>query len=195
MQNTDIVDQNAVRHDGQDGNLCTGPTHESRHSVFIPLSKGKVAIIDAEDAKRVNQHKWCATVTKRGRWYAKRKVVRDGKATSEMLHRFIMNCPKGFEVDHINNDGLDNRRENLRLCTRSQNNGNRRLTTIKFKGVSWERKSKSWRASIGKDYVNYELGRYKTAEEAAEAYDRAARRLYGQFARVNFPEDGERKAL
>lgn len=152
------------------------------------LTKGKTTRISLEDAERVLAHKWCVTVTRKGFWYAKRKVVRpDGKATSEMLHRFVLSAPKGLDVDHINGDTLDNRRENLRTATRSQNAINRHAKlpgkTSRFRGVSWDRHKGRWRAFVSRLHIGY----FASEDAAAKAYDEAVRRLYGRFASPNNP--------
>ena len=101
-----------------------------------------------------------------------------------MLHRLLLSPPDGYEVDHINGNSLDNRRCNLRLCTRQQNNGNqrpRRHSSI-YKGVYWNKEHQKWQAKITVNYRNIDLGRYKDEEAAAEAYAKAARRHFGEFA-------------
>lgn len=111
------------------------------------------------------------------------------------LHRYITNCPKGMVVDHINGNTLDNRKENLRICTNKENaynqkkhKGNRHS---KYKGVTFrkELKSKPWEAMIYKDYKSKRLGYFATEIEAAKAYNMAAAEAYGQFAKLNEIED------
>jgi hypothetical protein len=105
------------------------------------------------------------------------------------MHREVINAPVDCQVDHVNHDGLDNRRDNLRLCTVSQNQGNSRKqnreTTSRYKGVSWHSRDRRWRAQIryGKEKVH--LGQFLSEEEAAYAYDRAARNRWGEFANIN----------
>lgn len=103
------------------------------------------------------------------------------------IHRIIMNPPLGFEVDHINGDRTDNRRSNLRLCTRRQNNLNRSVSSankIGYKGVS-KYKNGKWNARISTALGVYKsLGIFKTPEDAAKAYENAARELHGEFFRV-----------
>jgi hypothetical protein len=106
------------------------------------------------------------------------------------LHRLLMNAVQTQQVDHANGNSLDNRRENLRFCTSSQNSQNRRRTsTSGFKGVSLKPryKSKPWEANIKVAGKLKYLGRFQTPEEAAKAYDSAARDMFGEFAHTNFP--------
>lgn len=159
--------------------------------VEVPVSGGYVAIVDAVDADLVLAHKWNALSTK-GKLYAQRSVRRDdGEWATEKLHSYIT----GYALtDHRNGDGLDNRRENLRRATQQQNMCNRIATPGKsgFKGVTWNKRDENWKAQIGSRGKHYHLGYYLIAEEAAMAYDEAARRLHGEFATLNFPNTGER---
>jgi hypothetical protein len=174
--------------------------------VKIPLTQGRVAIIDAEDAPRVLQHKWCATKEKNGRrWYAVRSFRRNGKhKTTISLHRFILDTPADIDIDHADCNGLNNRRSNLRLATRTQNNQNARISlknTSGFKGVSWDKRNHKWKAYIGFNGCLKHLGNFQTKEEAAVAYDQTAIKLFGKFARPNgvqlefpFIETGRRES-
>ena len=116
------------------------------------------------------------------------------------LHRVMLNAPKGMVVDHINRNGLDNRRSNLRLCTHRENMQNRRANSnnsTPCKGVGPSKSGKKYRARVcqkidGKS-VNHYLGTYDTPEEAARAYDAKAIELFGIHARLNFPEEHNRK--
>ena len=104
------------------------------------------------------------------------------------MHRLIMQAIDGQYVDHINGDGLDNRRENLRICTHAQNMQNQmpvRLGTSKYKGVSWDKVAKKWAAHINLDGKPKKLGRFVAEEDAAKAYDSAAIEHYGEYARPN----------
>jgi hypothetical protein len=110
------------------------------------------------------------------------------------MHRYLMGEPSE-EVDHENGDGLDNRRKNLRRATHAQNmmNALSRRGSSRFKGVFWS--VNRWQAAIRDDYRKVYLGQFKIEEDAARAYDDAARRIHGAFARLNFPIEGERSAL
>lgn len=159
---------------------------------WVPLTRGLCALVDEEDYEMVSAYRWIAnTPIKSTRTYA------IGQNYDEIvpMHRLILNAPKGVHVDHINLNGLDNRRQNLRPCSPSQNHANQVKShgTSRFKGVS--RNGRRWEASIVKDYRKHALGFYDNEEDAAKAYDEAARRLHGEFARMNFPMPGERAAL
>lgn len=135
--------------------------------------------IDPEDAIKVAPYRWC--ICGAGYWHTRMgdKFV--------MLHRFIMDAPDGVEVDHINHDRLDNRRANLRLCTHSQNgmNGGIRQHSSQFRGVSWDKVNQKWIVHIKIGGVQCHLGRFKTEQEAADAYDKRAKEVFGDFARLN----------
>jgi len=104
-----------------------------------------------------------------------------------LLHRIILNAPKDMQVDHINGNRLDNRRENLRLCTHQQNCMNRKPVTPGYKGVSWAKGK--WRAQIRyQGYTHYLGNNFDAPEEAAQAYDEKAKELFGEFARLNSEE-------
>ena len=107
------------------------------------------------------------------------------------MHREIMNAPEGLVVDHINRNGLDNRKVNLRLATAMQNvwNSKRNVNTdsSKYKGVSWDKNKHKWRASIGIDRKTKHLGYFEDEKMAAKAYDKAAKEHRGEFAVLNFP--------
>ena len=157
-------------------------------SVRIPLTRGKFAIVDAEDAARVRAHNWCAVSSGNG-FYAGRGEYNSQslKSKSILMHRFIMGAGIGQEIDHINGDRMDNRKRNLRFCTRAQNAANaaaHRDSTSSYKGVSWNKKDRRWVAHLR----NKHLGNFKAEKSAAIAYDAKAREAYGEFARLNFKE-------
>jgi hypothetical protein len=160
-------------------------------TVEIPLTRGYVALVDDEDAARVLEHRWQALVT--GRYvYAKTDAPRKegGKARCIYLHRFIVGAPPDAQVDHINHNCLDNRRENLRICSCAENHRNIakrvRPASSRYKGVYWHRGSQKWRAQISCAGEWHHLGMYTDEEAAARAYDAAARERFGEFAQVNF---------
>lgn len=147
----------------------------------IPLTQGKFAIVDNKDFKWLSQYNWVFDSR-----YAK---AANGKRNAVLvMHRLIMQTPKGMDTDHINGDGLDNQRKNLRVCTHAQNLANRlkqKDNTSGFKGVYWSKDRKKWMAQVrfhGKKYQS----RHKTKEQAARAYDEMAKKYFGEFARLNF---------
>jgi hypothetical protein len=161
---------------------------------FVPLTQGTFTKIDVRDAKRVMRHLWYLYKhPKTGRRYA----VREEQGVTIRLHRWLFNASFSEEVDHKNGDGLDNRRENLRKATDAQNARNSRKKscgTSKYKGVTRDSASSSWKARIRVNLKLIHIGRFKTEVEAARAYDNAARQLFGEFACVNFPMGDEQSA-
>ena len=159
---------------------------------MIKLTQKKFAIVDQGDYEDLMKYKWHAHKEKTN-FYAARKGRASEPFNTLVMHRAIMNPPKDLCVDHINHNGLDNRRANLRLATSAQNNWNRSArkwrSSSKYKGVSWDKKEKRWIVSIrchGK--IDF-LGRFKNETEAARAYDNAAKKLHGEFAYLNFPSE------
>jgi len=153
----------------------------------IPLTQGRVAVVDAADFEMLSHWNWHSDA---GRYPARTTHVK-GTRSSQRMHRTIMLPGPGQEVDHINGDGLDNRRANLRLCTRTQNNGNQRKArgVSQYKGVYRNNRHQMWVAHIGVKGQRVYLGEYAREEDAARAYDDAARTTFGEFALTNFPGD------
>lgn len=152
---------------------------------YIALSAGHESVIDASDIHLAEGYNWSAQPNGKT-VYAHRREVRDGKDTAIRLHSLIMSPPKGMEVDHIDGDGLNNRRANLRLATHSENCANRRLPSTSssgLKGVSWHKNQQQWLAKIKVAGITLHLGSFSTAQEAHEAYCKAAARHQGKFAR------------
>lgn len=151
----------------------------------IQLSKGLVALVDDEDFEWLSEFKWCVNDEN----YAIRNVQKNGKWTTTRMHRDVLNAPDFMQVDHVNCNPLDNRRCNLRLATNSQNQRNRgsnKNNKSGFKGVSWRVSRQKWLAQIEIDGKGKHLGYFDTPEDAAQAYDKAARELHGEFAKTNF---------
>jgi hypothetical protein len=153
----------------------------------------KYAKISPQDAPLVLLQKWRATATKRignrsVNHYAVACYVENGVKYNVKMHRLIMNPPEGMHVDHINGDGLDNRRENLRIVTPQQNCANSRKTIMgqsRFKGVAWCAGANKWRAYIAVDRKQQHLGLFADEIAAAEAYDKRAKEVWGEYARLN----------
>ena len=156
----------------------------------IQLSRGLKAKVDDEDYEWLNQWKWFVHEDKRSsRLYAKAhgKTV-SGKRSSLSMHRLILNPPEGMETDHIDMDGLNNQRYNLRACSKQQNAHNRESyvgSSSKYKGVHWNKGTKHWHAHIRVDKKLKYIGYFDNEEDAAKAYNRKATELFGEFARVN----------
>lgn len=149
--------------------------------VAIPLTKGKVAIVDEADAEMVSRYRWCYLNV----GYAARHERIDGKDRMILMHRFLLGASSEQLVDHINGDGLDNRRVNIRLCTKADNQRNQRRNnrnTTGYKGVSFDKARGKYIASIHVIGTQIHLGRFSTAEEASKAYEDAASRYHGEFA-------------
>ena len=153
---------------------------------YVPLTRGFFAIIDAVDVAAVNAWNWTA-MPKAKAVYAFRAERVNFKPRSIMLHRFIMGEPDGFHIDHIDGDGLNNCRSNLRLATHAENmrNGRIRVTnTSGVKGVSWHRPLCKWQASIRFDGRTRHLGYFADLDSAAAAYAKASVELHGEFGRI-----------
>lgn len=155
-------------------------------SKTIPLSRGLVAVVDDGDYESLSAHKWSA-VPHGYCFYAMRSEgVRPHRRTVYM-HRAILGAPRGVQVDHVDGDGLDNRRGNLRAATQSQNNLNRRIgknNRSGYKGVLWFPRTGRWQAVIKVNRSRRHLGYFSTPKEAHEAYCAAAKELHGEFART-----------
>jgi hypothetical protein len=161
---------------------------------YYTSGKNKIEfLIDQDDLEFVEKNKWylLKSSTSRTNYLFCRKRI--GKIVKiQFLHRFLTNCPKGKDVDHINGDGLDNRKSNLRICTRSQNKMNTNKITKKctsiFKGVSFaatEKRKRKWRASITINGKSKTIGRFLTENEAALAYNKQAIVHFGKYANIN----------
>lgn len=155
---------------------------------YVPLTKGYEAIIDAVDVCLVEHFNWCSTV---GGWtsYARRSWIdsNSGRHGSTSMHRALLSPPLGVCVDHINRNGLDNRRSNIRLATTSQNACNVRLRADNIsgaKGVHWYASKKVWRAKIMLDGVLKHLGNFKDFDAATAAYAKANSEIHGEYGRL-----------
>ncbi len=153
---------------------------------FIPLTQGEVAMVDPEDFEELRKYLWCAH--RRGRSiyacrHARRELI--------LMHRVIMKAPKGMIVDHIDGNGLNNCKSNLRLCTKAQNVYNSRPKGGRcgFKGVCFDKRSGKYKAVIGYEYGKIEIGQFDDPVDAARARDLVARELQGEHAWLNLPDE------
>lgn len=158
---------------------------------IVPLTQEKVALVDDEDYKLVSRFKWHADEMKNRKnlWYARTGLPRaGGRSRGLRMHTLIMG--KGVLVDHRDGNGLNNQRTNLRIATRSQNLQNCApwKHSSRFKGVCRSRSEKlkkPWRVEIQHERKKLFLGRFRTQKLAATAYNEAAKKLFGPFARLN----------
>lgn len=155
----------------------------------ISLSSKYTTILDEDDYEYISQWKWH---TGNGKYslYARRSAIKDGKNICIFMHREIARTPLNLKTDHINGNTLDNRKSNLRICTNAENCRNQNKsnnTTSKWKGVSWHKGTTCWQARIKINWKLIHLGIWNTEEEAAKAYDIAALKYHGEFARLNLP--------
>lgn len=153
---------------------------------LIPLSQGKFAIVDDEDHEALNKFKWRSLVSHHSIYACRTDRLGSGncKQTTILMHRVIMNPPEGMQVDHINGNGLDNRRANLRVVTSSQNHLNtRRYRTNKSgaKGVHFHKKAGKYAASIMVNKKPIWLGCFADIQSASTAYEAAAKKYFGEF--------------
>lgn len=152
----------------------------------IPLTKGMVALVDDEDYQLISKYKWYATLNEDGKHYAKRRTSTKHQV---YLHREIMKASSGVEIDHIDGNGLNNQKSNLRYCIRRQNAMNtikrKPSATSKYKGVCWHKGGKKWQSQIHPSGRSILLGLFKNEIDAAIAYNKAAMKHYGEFARLN----------
>lgn len=160
----------------------------------ITLTRGQVAIVDDADYHWLNQYEWQAIRGANGCHYAKRgmAISREGRLITLPMHRVIMGLDPFHkkQVDHINHNGLDNRRNNLRLCTQTQNTQHQRINpnrgSSKYRGVCLNGSAKKWMAYIQCKKISYYLGCFEKEQDAARAYDKKAYELFGEFAKFNF---------
>ena len=156
----------------------------------ISLTQGQVALVDDFDFEFLNQWKWYAQKDQRT-FYARRWAgCAGGKQIVVRMHNLILPSPVGFETDHRDRNGLNNQRHNLRSVRHVSNTVNQRIrrdNKTGFKGVSFRKETGVFRAVISFERRSLSLGQSETAVGAAKLYDAAAKRLYGEFAYLNFP--------
>jgi hypothetical protein len=159
--------------------------------IEVTIPSGETALFSPQDSEIAHGVPFRMASTRR-------RLIADQDGSTISIARLIIKAPRDRHVDHINGNILDNRRDNLRLCTQLQNNRNRRAwrsdaTIAPFKGV--KREGRKWYAHITVNYKRIHLGSFSDAHQAALAYDAAARSNHGAFATLNFPNDGERSAF
>ena len=159
----------------------------------IALTKGKYAIVDQDDYYWLSEYKWYAS-RDFNKFYAIRTGPnRNGKSGKTIrMHREVAKTPHGMECDHINGDSLDNRKANLRSATHLQNSWNRkksqRIGYSKYKGITFDKASQKWMTMICVDGRRIFLGTFEDEIQAVKAYDKAAKKHFGEFAKLNFKE-------
>lgn len=149
----------------------------------IQLANNKgIVLVDDEDYKFLNSKKWFLSGV-----YARTGYKIKGKSIKKPMHYYLIDIPKGYVVDHIDRNGLNYQKENLRAITHHQNLMNRNFKggTSKYKGVSLIRKTGKWTATIKFNYKTYHLGNYDDEKDAARAYDEKAKKFFGEFAYLN----------
>lgn len=146
---------------------------------LIPLSKNFFSYIDYNDFEKIKNKTWYVSCGKRHNYAI-------STCSKIFMHRLILNAPDNMEVDHKDGNGLNNRRDNIRICTKSQNQANQLVRKgMKFKGI---RKNKNrWCARIRINGSEIHLGSFEKEEDAAKAYDKAAIKYFKEFSRLNFP--------
>lgn len=155
--------------------------------IGIALNKGHVAIID-DDCAHLSRHTWQVVARSETLFYASRHVCVEGKKTKVFLHHEVLGTRQ--RTDHVNGDGLDCRRRNLRPATQQQNCANARLSRANrsgFKGVALHKHAQRWTAQVTVNRKKLHLGYFDNARDAARAYDKAAMLHFGAFAKTNFP--------
>jgi len=163
-----------------------------RKQAYITLSQGFFAVVDAEDVPRLGSFSWFIYRPSASDRliYAVRKVRTGvGRYTKRLMHRDVLVMSDNFEVDHKNGNGLDNRKENLRPATASQNQANARQHVdagySQYKGVTFHKITRRWQASVQCNKKRRFFGGFKTEKEAAEAYNKEAAKVFGEYARLN----------
>jgi hypothetical protein len=157
---------------------------------LIPLTQSKFAMVDDADYEWLMQWKWCA-IWDGWNWYAVRYVGPKKNRKRIPMHRMIVKAKKNQKVDHGDNNGLNDQRYNLRICSNKENARNRRPQrhkSSKYKGVYWNKQTRKWHVQIMIDQKNIYLGLYTNERIAALAYDVKAQEIFGEFAYLNFPK-------
>lgn len=165
----------------------------------IGLTQGKYTVVDLEDYEQLGRYKWHASRSKYGIYAVRKFWTKEGsgvKQKSVSMHQVIMGSAEGKVIDHINHNGLDNRRANLRFVTMQQNSWNKRKNrgnySSRYKGVAWSKSRKKWRTRITWNGRWIFLGYFEDEEAAAMAYDAKAKELFGDYASLNLSSSKRR---
>jgi hypothetical protein len=157
------------------------PIEIDEHTYGVPLSKGLLSLIDKEDFDKIKNYGWYARFDRVGKTYY---AVTRTHGTNIIMHRLILNAPNSLVIDHTDHNGLNNRKSNIRICTQSQNCMNKKVqsnNTSGYRGVSFHKKKNKYQATIMDNRKQIYLGAFNTAIEASEAYQAAAKKLFGEF--------------
>jgi hypothetical protein len=160
---------------------------------LLPLTKDKFALVDDDDYYWLSQWNWFAVEIK-NTWYARRSkkkgVLRSNEKYEIYLHRIVMRCSNiDFVIDHLDKNGLNNQKENLRICTKSENNkhtSSHKNSSSQYLGVSYDKNRNKWSANLMNNGKKILFKRYNTEIEAAKAYDITAKTQFGVYANLNF---------
>lgn len=157
----------------------------------ISITKGKTVFVDDEDYEELIKRRWFANKGKNGNFYAARRMsIGKSKSKIVLMHRVILGVTdNNIKIDHIDHNGLNNQKSNLRICTNAENSKNKTSkigSSSKYLGVSYDKEKQKWFACIQLNGKTKYLGRFNEEEMAAKAYDEAAKENHGEFANLNF---------
>lgn len=172
--------------------LIVKPVRVEGAIAYVPLTRGFEALVDVEDAPLVSQWNWCVSgpgLYEHGgtSLYAMRRASVDGVMRTIKMHRLLFNASAGAQVDHINGNGLDNRKANLRFVTHAQNMQNRKMhrnNSTGYKGVYWDENRLMFQSIICANGHKAHLGWFYCPEQAHAAYAEASKRLHGEYGRL-----------
>lgn len=169
----------------------------SKEIALKPYKHGKVALVSDRDYEWLSKYDWELVTKEDGALYAMHVDWNGGDRIRIYMHRLITNCPDDMEVDHENRDGLDNRRENLRICTGLQNNANKKARSDSdsgYKGIEWDAVRNRWLSKV-KCNGERATGRFRTLKEAIDFYNENAAKFFGEFAWLNVYDANDEKPI